>query len=88
MYKILLSKKSERQLNKISKNDQKKIARSIGELASFSEKTKLRNVKKLKTPFPGFRKRNGNYRILFEVIEENKKIIIYKIGHRKDIYRF
>jgi len=85
-YKILLSKKSYKQLNKIVKNDQKKIAKSVEELTSFSDKD-LRNIKKLKTPFPGYRKRVGNYRILFEVIKEKRRVVIYKIGHRKDIYK-
>lgn len=85
-YNILLSKKSEKQLSKISKNEQLLIARAISELASFSKKTS-RNIKKMKTSFPGYRKRVGNYRILFEVDEGEGKIIIYKIGHRRDIYR-
>jgi len=85
-YNILLSKKSEKQLNKINKNEQVLIAKSIGELVSFSKRTS-RNIKKMKTPFPGYRKRVGSYRILFEVDEGEKKIIIYKIGHRRDIYR-
>lgn len=86
VYKILLSKKSGKQFGKFSKKDQKNIAQAIDGLAVFSNKD-LRNIKKLKTPFPGFRKRIGNHRILFEVDEGKKKIIIYKIGHRKDIYR-
>lgn len=86
-YKILLSKKSEKQLNKISKNNQKSIAVSIEQLVEFTVKSQSINIKKLKTPFPGYRKRVGNYRILFEVITEQKEIKIYKIGHRKDIYR-
>ena len=85
-YKILLSKKSEKQLNKISKHNQHLVAVAINELMDFSDKN-ISNIKKLKTPFPGYRKRVGNYRILFEVIEKESQIIIYKIGHRRDVYR-
>ena len=85
-YNILLSKKAEKQLNKINKNEQLLIAKSISELVSFSKRIS-RNIKNMKTPFPGYRKRVGNHRILFEINEGEKKIIIYKIGHRRDIYR-
>ena len=85
-YSILLSGRAEKQLNKIAKKEQKLIARGISDLIKFSETTSG-NIKKLKTPFPGYRKRVGNYRILFEVDKGAKRIIIYKIGHRKDIYK-
>ena len=41
--------------------------------------------KPLRTSLSGFRKlRVGNYRVIFEVSKKN--IIIYVIGHRKDVY--
>jgi mRNA interferase RelE/StbE len=85
-YNILLSKKAEKQLNMISKNEQLLVAKAIEELIKFSRRSS-RNIKKMKTPFPGYRKRVGNYRILFEIVDSEKKIVIYKIGHRRDIYR-
>jgi mRNA interferase RelE/StbE len=85
-YNILLSKKAEKQLNRISKKEQLLVAKAIEELIKFSRRSS-RNIKKMKTPFPGYRKRVGNYRILFEIEDSEKKIVIYKIGHRRDIYR-
>lgn len=43
------------------------------------------DVKKLTNFTPEYRLRVGEYRILFEV--ENSKIIVYRILHRKDVYR-
>ncbi len=37
-------------------------------------------------PLADFRLRVGNFRILFDVDEENKVIHILKIGHRKEVY--
>lgn len=34
-----------------------------------------------------FRVRQGNYRILYEVQDRDLTIIIFKIGHRRDVYR-
>ena len=35
----------------------------------------------------GYRIRIGAYRILYEVEDEQRRIRIYHIGHRKDVYR-
>ena len=42
-------------------------------------------IKKLKLPFQGYRKRVGNYRILFDF--DNAVIVIQRIINRKDAYR-
>ncbi len=34
-----------------------------------------------------FRIRVGNYRIVYQVEEENLVILIITVGHRKDVYR-
>ena len=33
-----------------------------------------------------FRVRQGDYRIVYEIRDEAKKIVIIKIGHRRDVY--
>lgn len=69
--------------------DSKKIPNQ--ELARIFEKIKeLENdlsgdVKHLTDFYPEYRLRVGNYRVLFEV--EGSNVIIYRIRHRKDIYR-
>lgn len=50
-----------------------------------------------KNPFPkgarklkghtGYRLRIGEYRVLYEVDQKAKKVIIYFIGHRRQVYR-
>jgi mRNA interferase RelE/StbE len=42
------------------------------------------NIKQLQNADVGFRLRMGNYRILFDVVDD--RILIQKIGHRKDVY--
>ena len=35
----------------------------------------------------GFRIRSGKYRIIFEINDKVKAISVYRIKHRKDVYR-
>ncbi|MBW1956810.1 MAG: type II toxin-antitoxin system RelE/ParE family toxin [Deltaproteobacteria bacterium] len=41
---------------------------------------------KMKGENPFHRVRSGDYRIVYEINEASKRIIILKIGHRKEIY--
>lgn len=63
---------------------QKEVAKIIIQLESLEEGMKG-NVKRLTNFTPEYRVRVGNYRALFEV--EGDRIIVYRIKHRKDIYR-
>jgi mRNA interferase RelE/StbE len=80
-YEVHFKPTSIKELKKLNKKDQKNIIDKI-EIMSNNLRG---DVKKLTNFTPEYRLRVGNYRILFE-IEENI-IIIYKIRHRKDIYK-
>ncbi len=43
------------------------------------------DVKRLTNFTPEYRLRVGNYRVLFEI--ENKNIIVYRVRHRREVYR-
>ena len=42
------------------------------------------NIKRLHNADVGFRLRMGDYRVLFDVIDD--RILVQKIGNRKDVY--
>ena len=48
--------------------------------------TRTGDVKKLKPPFTGFRLRCGEYRVFFD-LKDNNRIEIIAVRHRKDAYR-
>lgn len=63
---------------------EKEVARIIAQIESLEDDLKG-DVKKLTNFTPEYRMRAGNYRALFEV--NGDRIIVYRIKHRKDIYR-
>lgn len=80
-YEIEIRKRAEKDLASIPKSDAQYIADAI-----FSMKDGLvGDIKKLSNFSPEYRLRVGSWRILFEV--SKKKIIIYRILHRKEAYR-
>jgi mRNA interferase RelE/StbE len=83
MHKVLLTKRAEKELPLFPQPVIKRIAAALDDLTTLGIKSS--NIKKLQTPFPGYRKRVGDYRILLEVNEEI--IVVYRITKRAEAYR-
>lgn len=80
-YEIEIRRRAEKDLASIPKSDAQKIADAIYSL----ENGLTGNIKKLTNHSPEYRLRVGDWRVLFEVLKN--KIIIYRIRHRKEVYR-
>jgi mRNA interferase RelE/StbE len=63
----------------------KEIRRTIGYKIFLLQNDLSGDVQKLRGSTNEYRLRAGNYRVLFEL--EGKKIMIYAVGDRKEIYR-
>lgn len=85
MYKVYFTKKSEKELSRLSSPDIKRVLIKLAFLSSpFS--TNL-DIKKLVNVPRFFRLRIGKARIIFEIVEDKKEVWIRKIGYRGGIYR-
>ena len=82
-YKVLIKKSAAKELEKVPEKDRKKIIKNIRDL---SLDPRPQGVKKLSGQ-EKYRIRQGNYRILYQIVD--KELIIYDVGvgHRKDIFR-
>lgn len=82
--KIIFSENAFRQLSKLERITQKRINSKLD--FYLSQNNPLDFAERLTDhQFGDWRFRVGDYRILFDV--EKDKIIILKIGHRKDSYK-
>ncbi len=64
---------------------ERETARRIIERIEGMRENLAGDVKHLTSATPEYRLRVGDYRVLFEV--DNKRIVIYRILHRRDAYR-
>ena len=81
-YKILIKPSAVKELKKISNPDFDRITEKIRRLSSDPRPKgceKLSHQEK-------YRVRQGNYRIIYLVDDAKQEIIIYKIGHRREVY--
>ena len=82
-YKIVFKKSVAKDLNKIPKKDISKILKVIRSLATDP---RPHGVKKLSGQ-ERYRMRQGNYRILYSIEDEQLVITVVKVGDRRDVYR-
>lgn len=83
MYKIIVTKYALKELSGVNKQDQQRIFDKIKDL----EKGVFTNDKSLKGKHQEkFRKRCGNYRIVY--LKENDVLLItvIRVAHRKEVY--
>lgn len=86
MYKIFLTKKAEKELDKLASSDIKKVLEILPKLSSLHSSSL--DIKKLVNVSQFYRLRIGKTRVIFEIEEKRKEIWIRKIGYRGGIYRF
>jgi len=82
-YALFIEKRAERALSRIARQDQERIADAIRRLA---DEPRPPGVKKL-SGREAWRLRVGDYRILYEIHDEQLETLVVDIGHRREIYR-
>ena len=82
-YKVHFKASVERDLTAIPKKDLKKILKRIEEL---TENPRPWGCEKL-TGQERYRLRQGRYRIVYSIQDDELTVWVVKVGHRRDIYR-
>jgi mRNA interferase RelE/StbE len=82
-FKVLFTDPAEKDLNKL---DTKIGDRILAKIDLLEVDPFLPSSKRLKGDVT-FRLRVGDYRVIYEVDNRNKQVIIYRVRHRKDVYK-
>lgn len=82
-YKIEIRDTAKKQILKISPPHFQRIEAHIDALA---HNPRPPDALKLKGE-TGYRLRVGDYRILYEIDDERQEVVIYRVKHRRDVYR-
>lgn len=81
-YSIEFTNKAHKSWGRLTRVTKRQLTQTIDLL---SKNPFVLDIKKLKTPFEGYRVRSGYYRILLTI--EKKHIVIYAVSLRKDVYK-
>lgn len=83
IYKVVILRKAVKQLEILPIKDYRAVKSKI---LALGENPRPHDCKKLKGR-DGFRIRQGNYRIIYDIRDEILTVRVIAIGHRKDVYR-
>jgi mRNA interferase RelE/StbE len=81
--KIIFKKSVEKDLNRIGKNELKKI---IARITALADNPRPPGCEKL-TGLERYRIRRGRYRILYSIQDYELTVWVVKVAHRKDVYK-
>ena len=82
-YEVLLPASVQKQIKKLPADISKRIENALAQLEKNPRPT---GSKKLKGR-DGWRVRVGDYRILYDIIDQKLCVMIIYVGHRRDVYR-
>ncbi|MEK7685418.1 MAG: type II toxin-antitoxin system RelE/ParE family toxin [Verrucomicrobiota bacterium] len=82
-YRVILPRSVEKKLDKLSAANAERILNRLEQLA---ENPRPSDCKKLAGRV-GYRVRVGNYRVIYDIYDQNSQVVIITIGHRREVYR-
>lgn len=83
MYRLEVSHNAHRQISRLPVQTQERVNKAIAHLV---ENPRPPGAKKL-TAKDGYRVRVGDYRVLYQIEDGAKVVIIYRVMSRGDVYR-
>ena len=83
MYSVEFSARARRDMNRLPRQYAGLVGRGIDGL---SENPRPRGAVRLRVA-AGYRIRVGAYRVIYEVDDDARVVIINRVGHQRDVYR-
>jgi len=84
VYEVLLERRAERDIKRLPKEV---FDRIIPHLKALSENPKPSGCRKISGSRSDWRIRIGDYRVIYEVSEQENAVKVMRIRHRKNVYR-
>ena len=81
-YELIWSNLAISQMNKLPKTIRLAIYKSVGKLKTNPFRKEVKRLRGL----PHFRLRVGDYQVIFNIENNVFRVLIVKVGHRKNIY--
>lgn len=83
-YTVVVLPSAERDMRKLPSREWARVCERIDALQS---NPRFVGVQKLQGAKDRYRAKCGDYRVLYRIDDASRQVIVYAVGHRKDIYR-
>jgi mRNA interferase RelE/StbE len=81
-YEVFILRRAQKELAGLPKTDYERVRDAV---AALSENPRPAGCKKL-VAREGWRIRSGDYRIIYEIDDAQKRVTVLHIGNRRDVY--
>ena len=81
-YEVLILRRAQKELADLPKADYERVRDAVTALGGNQRPAGCRKL----VGREGWRLRAGNYRVIYEIDDAQKKITVLHIGHRRDVY--
>lgn len=85
LYKLSIKPSAGKEIEAVgSKSDRSRI---VARIAALAENPRPHGSEKLAGYDDRYRVRQGSYRVVYQIDDDSRHVTIYKIGHRREVYR-
>ena len=83
-YRVEFTTAAARQVKKLPRNIRTRVLDAI---ESLSDNPRPRGTRKLVGEETAWRLRTGDYRIIYEILDETLTVTVIRAGHRREVYQ-
>lgn len=83
-YRLLVKRGAERDLRRLSPDVFRRVNAAI---LSLAQNPRPAGTQRLVGDLTGWRIRVGDYRVLYQINDEAREVVIVRVRHRRDVYR-
>ena len=84
MYRVLLERGAEKDIRHLSAKAHDRV---IAEIQALAKNPRPSNCRKLAGTDSDWRIRVGDYRVIYEIIDDIQEVRVNRVRHRREVYR-
>ena len=87
MYKLEIEQHAERDLKRLKKRSPETFSRVISHILALKDNPRPVGVRKIVGSESDWRISMGDYRAIYEIDDRQKAVYIFRVKHRREVYR-
>lgn len=87
MYELLIEGHAERDLKRLRKHSPDIFLRIESRIVSLKDNPRPQDVRKIVGSDSDWRISIGDYRVVYEIDDRHRTVRIFRVKHRRDVYR-
>ena len=83
-YSVVTTRRADREIARLAPRIRRQVLEKI---LSLNTNPRPQDIRPIRGRENTFRVDSGEYRILFEIDDQQRVVTVFRVGHRRDVYR-